>query len=269
MEPRKPASCAGRRGRGRGRQYRRSQNAGAKPRDLDKPAHRGRRHRHVRKGCPGTWEILVASACNGRTVQREATSMRVAAGSRSAAVGAMKQGNQPEGTLWSKGRRREYGTERRNDGRDFELANCLNETRTDSETGEEQAGRGAHHARSPHRHGLAARGVPPNAQGRRRGRRWTKRDRIRRTAGGQPPVAARSRQVRDVPGAARAAGPHPEGRWEANATHRHSDLRGQGPAARGGDGAGGRLRAIVSRLLVRLSAGSLGASGAAKPCSKR
>ena len=31
--------------------------------------------------------------------------------------------------------------------------------------------------------------------------------------GGQPPVAARPREVRHVPSAARAAGLHPEGRW--------------------------------------------------------
>ena len=58
-------------------------------------------------------------------------------------------------------------------------------------------------------------------------------------------------------------GAHPEGRWLADATHRHSDLRGQGPSTGGGHGAGGRLRAEFSGLLVWLSAGTLGASGAA------
>ena len=47
----------------------------------------------------------------------------------------------------------------------------------------------------------------------------------------------------------------PKGGWLANAAHRHPDLRGQGAATGGGDGAGGRLRAEFSRLLVRLPAG--------------
>ena len=85
--------------------------------------------------------------------------------------------------------------------------------------------------------------------------------------GGQPPVAARPREVRHVPRAAGAAGPHPEGRWDANAPDRHPDLRGQGPAARGRDGAGGRLRAGLSGLLVRLPAGALGAPSARTRCS--
>ena len=42
----------------------------------------------------------------------------------------MKWGNRPDGTLPSKGRRREFGTVRRNDGRDTALTNRLNETRT-------------------------------------------------------------------------------------------------------------------------------------------
>ena len=51
----------------------------------------------------------------------------------------------------------------------------LNETRTDSEAGEGQAGRGVDHAGASHRHGVAARGVPPHAQG--RARAWTDRAR--------------------------------------------------------------------------------------------
>ena len=70
-------------------------------------------------------------------------------------------------------------------------------------------------------------------------------DEYARNAGGKSPLAARARQVRQLPSAAGSEGPHPEGRWVANAAHRHSHLRGQGPSARGGDGAGGRLRAGV------------------------
>ena len=57
-----------------------------------------------------------------------------------------------------------------------------------------------------------------------------------------PRVAARSREVRDVPGAARAAGPHPEGEWRGNATTGSTNLRGQGPTARGRDGTRSHLR---------------------------
>jgi hypothetical protein len=43
---------------------------------------------------------------------------------------------------------------------------------------------------------------------------------------------------------------------------RHPHVRGQGPPACGGDGPGGRLRAGLPGLLVRLPAGPLGAPGA-------
>ena len=127
----------------------------------------------------------------------------------------------------------------------------------------------AHDAGPSHRRGMAARSVPTHAQGRRDAASTDRaRSEYAAALGGQPPVAARPREVRHVPSAARAAGPHPEGRWVANATHRHPHLRGQGPAARGRDGAGSRLRAGVSRLLVRLPAGSLGASGARSPAER-
>ena len=76
-------------------------------RDLDEPAHRDRRHQHARKDCPATWEVL-SSPANSWNGQREGNeACPGATRSRSAAVGAMKRGNQPEGTPQSKGRRRE------------------------------------------------------------------------------------------------------------------------------------------------------------------
>ena len=47
--------------------------------------------------------------------------------------------------------------------------------------------------------------------------------------------------------------------WHQDAAHRHPDLRGQGPAEGGDDGAGGHLRAGLSGLLVRFPAGPIGA----------
>src|SRR5438093_357730 len=72
---------------------------------------------------------------------------------------------------------------------------------------------------------------------------------------------AKSGRYRAPPG---ATGAHPEGRWDGDPTDRHSDLRGQGPAARGGDGDRRSLRAGVSRLLVWLSTWSLTTPSAAR-----
>ena len=86
--------------------------------------------------------------------------------SRSTAVRARTWGNRPDGTLPSKGRCREIGTERRNDGRDIELTNRLNETRSDSDDGQVDARRGTHHVGASHRRGLVARSVDSGHAGR-------------------------------------------------------------------------------------------------------
>ena len=67
-----------------------------------------------------------------------------------------------------------------------------------------------------------------------------------------------------LPGAARAAGAHPEGDRVGDPADRHPHVRGQGPPAGGRHGAGGRLRAGLPGLLVRLPAGPLGAPGAGR-----
>ncbi|MBK6519882.1 MAG: hypothetical protein IPG04_38565 [Polyangiaceae bacterium] len=79
---------------------------------------------------------------------------------------------------------------------------------------------------------------------------WGVRDEV----GGQPPIAARPREVGHIPRAARAPRPHPEG-WEGDATSRDPDVRGQGAGARSRDAVVGRLRAGLSGLLVRLRPG--------------
>lgn len=53
-------------------------------------------------------------------------------GSRSAAVRAMKRGNQTRGTPWSKGLRRDDGTVGGKDGRGIGLGVRLNQTAADS-----------------------------------------------------------------------------------------------------------------------------------------
>ncbi len=172
-------------------------------------------------------------------------------------VGEPARGTQP-----SKGRHRERGTVGGKDGRDSELTNHLDETSTDSGSGAASSRAGVHDARPSHRHRLAARGVPTHAQGRSDRHRRTDERGVRREPGGQPPVAARPLQVRRLPSAPRPSRAHPEGRWVANAPHRHSNLRGQGAATRSRDVAGGHLRAGLHGLLVRLPTEPLGASRA-------
>src|SRR3569832_1229247 len=63
----------------------------------------------------------------------------------------------------------------------------LHETWAASEAGEGSAWLGAHDARAPNRHRVAARGVPAYPQGRRGGRGRADRGRVRDASGGQPP----------------------------------------------------------------------------------
>ena len=165
-------------------------------------------------------------------------------------------GEPTRGTPPSKGRRRDIGTVRRERWRRHRAPrNRLNETRTDSEAGEGKrpTWRSPRWLITSTSSGCARR---IGARARTARRAWTDRARSSTRANLEDNLRSLLDRAKSghVPSAARAAGPHPEGRWVADAAHRHSDLRGQGPAARGGDGAGGRLRAGVSRLLVRLPA---------------
>ena len=109
IEPRN-ARCRG----GRRRLVRRKatplrQSVGHRPKVLAQRLHRGLRPGHVRKGCPGTWEISRRlrrrrTERNRRArAQRSEARARERRGSRSAAVGAMKRGNRPEGPCGAKG----------------------------------------------------------------------------------------------------------------------------------------------------------------------
>src|SRR5690349_5259022 len=102
---------------------------------------------------------------------------------------------------------------------------------------------------------MADRGASARAQ------RWSARrgrpecGGVREEPGEQSSVAARPREVgRPLPSAAGATGAHSEGRRAEDAAYRDTDLRRQGAAEGGGDGAGGRLRAGFLAVLVRLSA---------------
>ena len=112
--------------------------------------------------------------------------------------------------------------------------NRLNETTADSGAGEGSAGDGVHDARPPHRHRLAARGVPAHAQGRGGGRGRTDGGGVRgatwRTTSGRCSTApSPARTGRRPCGGCTSR----RGRTE-DAAHRHPDVRGQGPPAGGG-----------------------------------
>ena len=76
-----------------------------------------------------------------------------------------KPGNRPEGTRWREG---VAGTRSRQGERcrEIQLRERLNETVSDSGSGEEDAGDGVHDLGPPHRLGVAVRGVPSHAEGR-------------------------------------------------------------------------------------------------------
>ncbi len=91
------------------------------------------------------------------------------------------------------------GTIEGKDDGDTELRNRLNETATDSEAGERDAGGGAKHPCPSHRHGLDARSVQAHAHG--RGGRSGRPDRagVCGESGREPPVAHRPRVDRSLP----------------------------------------------------------------------
>src|SRR5438094_9387069 len=100
----------------------------------------------------------------------------------------MKRGNRPKGPRGGKGlpgTRTEGG----NDDGDTKLREHLNETRSDSDSGEAEAGDGAYVALSSHRSGVASRGVPTYAKRRCERHRRTDSGRVRGASGGEPPLA--------------------------------------------------------------------------------
>jgi hypothetical protein len=142
----------------------------------------------------------------------------------------------------------------------------VHETTTDSGTRWAKPGDGIHIPGLFHRHRLDARGIPAYAQGRGGGRGRTERRGLCSGPGGQPPVPAGPSQVRSVPGASGASGPHPQGRiGDRDSAAGYTDLRGQGAPACGRHGLGSGLRAGLQGLFVRLPSGTVGASSAGEP----
>ena len=150
-----------------------------------------------------------------------------------------------------------------NTGGDSGPCEPVNETATDSRTGEEEAGNGAVLAAPCHRLGMDEGGLPADPQGRRsRHRRRRRRQDYEANLEANLVGPPRTHQIRPLPSAAGPQDLHPQGGRLATAA-RHPDLRRQGGATRDRDGAGGCLRAGLPALLVWLPARPLGASGAA------
>ena len=87
------------------------------------------------------------------------------AGSRSLSTVPAKSGNQPEGPAGGRGEPG-YRTTGGKDAGNTESRQHLNETTTDSRTGEESTGAGVHDAGPSHRHRAAARSLSENPEGR-------------------------------------------------------------------------------------------------------
>ena len=149
------------------------------------------------------------------------------------------------------------------DGRTAEFGEHLNATRKAGGTGSDRAEAGTDDGGAPRRHGVAARGLPAHAQGRRGGCGRRDGGAVRGRPGREPVGTSRPVQVGPVPGAAGAAGAHPEaGQGGEDEAAGHPDAGGQGSAACGADGAGADLRAGLSGLLVRVPARTRPAHGA-------
>lgn len=165
VESRKAQCSGGRRGCRHGRQHRCVKTQGRRPGTSAHRLRRDLRARHVSKGCPGTWEIS-SSPGEKRTIGHSVPQTRGLRAWCVARAGAFalcaeehehdahtrcrqaketKRGGKDDEkserrsrsdevgeltrrTPRSKGWRRKVGTVRGNDGRDFELINCLNKT---------------------------------------------------------------------------------------------------------------------------------------------
>src|SRR5580704_722300 len=170
----------------------------------------------------------------------------------------VKRGNSPRGTPWRKGRDRRDGTAGGKDDGGLDPRYRLHETPADSGTGEDVAADGASHPRSPHRRDVLDRSIRAHPEGWSEGRRRYVSRGLREEPGSESPVARGPAEVRDVPSSTRSARAYPQGRRVEDAAHWHTDVRGQGPPTSGGHGAGGRLRAGLLGLLVRLSPEEIG-----------
>src|SRR5687768_6902824 len=100
-------------------------------------------------GPPGTWETPSSPSRARRYRRAKSQSKRSGKGDGESErpIVPTKQGQPPERPCGGKGAP-SHGIVWRKDDGDIVLRNSLNETRTDSEAGETDAGRGADHARA-------------------------------------------------------------------------------------------------------------------------
>ncbi len=175
----------------------------------------------------------------------------------------MKSGNSPHGDPAEGSGGSGYGAFGGTDDRNIGTGTHLNTTTEAGGAGTARPAAGTDDDRAPHRLGVAARGLPAYAQGRRGGSGRRDGGTVRGGPGGEPVELARTVQVGSVSSAAGASGTHPEaGQGGEDETAGHPDAGGQGLAARGADGAGADLRAGLCGLFVRVPARTRRAPGA-------
>src|SRR5262249_3128518 len=178
----------------------------------------------------------------GTAKRRQRSAAGRAAGGHSAWIVPTKPANGPRPEPGEGSEASDHGTLLRNTANASKFDQRVHETRADSSVGETVAAEGGHFAGLLEGPRLAEGSVPAHAQGRRRGRGWGDRGRLRAGPGGQPAAPARPRAVRHVPGTARAESAYSERRLDyRDSSARNSHPGGQGPAAGGRHGAGADL----------------------------
>lgn len=137
----------------------RSKGRDTVPGALSRCVRRGRRSGHVCKGCPATWENLVALAAGPEPPSGAASKARRGGEASECRHSSAEAGEPTRGTLRSEGRAPGHGIVGGKDGRDVEPTNGLNETSTNSGTGEGSTRHGVHDAGPSHRLRMVARGL--------------------------------------------------------------------------------------------------------------
>ena len=148
----------------------------------------------------------------------------------------------------------DHGPVRGKHGEFTETRNRVNETRTDSGSGEGASEVDLHIACPSHGHGLDARGVCPDPPRWRRGRGWSDGPDVCGASGSEPSHVTGPGQKRDLPSATGSAGVHSQRTRRSTSSNRNPHVRRQGASACGGDGAGANIRAGFSQLLVWIQA---------------
>src|SRR5215211_4912349 len=215
-----------------GRAGRRSRRNKLPARKLAAPASEGRPE------VGGGHESKQVSTWYGNATETIAS--RTSIRSRSTLIVEKKGGNStPEDPL-DRGEVPGHGAEDGKHQRETELGRRVNETDSDSGTGEEDVRDGADHAGSSHRRQSVAGSVWASPKGRSPRDRRSHGQGVRSESGDEPERSAQAVQERDVLRASSEAELHPESRWRPARSGR-SDSGRQGIAESRDDGAGGDL----------------------------